>query len=273
MGVGLCLCLVHGTLSFQRRPFPLMTIVAFIPARYGSTRFPGKPLALIAGKPMIQHVYACAESCPEVSEVCVATDDQRIVDCVQRFGGRALLTGPGHPSGTDRVAEAAREMGLRPEDIVVNVQGDQPLFHPALISQMLAPLLRDSTLSMSTLKHAISDDREVADPNCVKVVTDKSGNALLFSRSPIPFFRDRKPSGGFYKHLGFYAYRMAFLNAFAALPVGDLESAERLEQLRALENGFTIRVVETEYDSMEVDTPSDVRRVEEILVRQGGLKP
>jgi 3-deoxy-manno-octulosonate cytidylyltransferase (CMP-KDO synthetase) len=240
-----------------------MKIVAFIPARYSSTRFPGKPLAHIAGRPMIQHTYNCTQACPEVSEVYVATDDQRIMDAVLGFGGKAVLTAEFHPSGTDRVADAAARLGLRPEDVVVNVQGDQPVFQSALISQMVGPVLADPALGMSTLKIRLGDDRETVDPNCVKVVTDGDDFALFFSRSVIPFYRDHNSPRVYYKHLGFYCYRMEFLTRFAGLPVGELEAAEKLEMLRAMECGFRIKVVETTFDSIEVDTPSDLRRVEE----------
>ena len=167
-----------------------MDVFAFIPARYGSTRFPGKPLAVIAGKPMIRHAYLCAKACPELTEVYVATDDERILQCVHGFGGKAVLTGAAHPCGTDRVAEAARHLGLEGDPVVVNIQGDQPFFPPAVISQMVAPLLTEPDLPMSTLKCRISDPREVENPNCVKVVTDDRNHALYFSRSPIPYFRD-----------------------------------------------------------------------------------
>lgn len=239
-----------------------MKIVAFIPARYGSTRFPGKPLALIAGRPMIQHTYRCTLACPEVSEVVVATDDQRVMDAVLAFGGKAVLTAGHHPSGTDRVADAAKRLGLQPGDVVVNVQGDQPFFNPALLSQMIGPVIEDPAVAMSTLKIRLSDERETLDPNCVKVVTDRDGYAIYFSRSVIPFHRDPGSRGEHYKHLGFYCYRMGFLARFAALGVGGLESAEKLEMLRALEYGFRIKVVETAFDSLEVDTPADLRRVE-----------
>lgn len=222
---------------------------------------------------MVQHVYQCAKACPEVSEVYVATDDERILECVGRFGGKAVLTAGAHPCGTDRVAEAATKLGLRDDDIVVNVQGDQPAFHPQIISQTIAPLREDPCLSMSTLKHPIRDVRDLENPNCVKVVTDIQGYALLFSRSPIPFYRDSGSAGAYYKHLGFYGYRMGFLTAFSRLPPGQLESAEKLEQLRALENGFRIRVVETSFDSIEVDAPADIRRVEKILARRRGTEP
>lgn len=247
-----------------------MKIVAFIPARFNSTRFQGKPLALIAGRPMIQHVYSCTKACAGIFEVFVATDDLRIAEAVRSFGGEAVLTSKVHPSGTDRIAEAARKLGLESDDVVVNVQGDQPLFPPALISDLIGPLLNDNTILMSTLKCRLSDDRAIGDPNCVKVVTDRRGYALFFSRSPIPYYRDFIPSRTHYKHLGFYGYRMEFLTTFSNLPVGDLESAEKLEQLRAMENGFRVKVVETLFDSIEVDSPADIQKVEALLA---GKKP
>jgi 3-deoxy-manno-octulosonate cytidylyltransferase (CMP-KDO synthetase) len=242
-----------------------MDIVAFIPARLHSTRFPAKPLANVAGRPMIQRVYSCTKACTEVSEVFVATDDPSIAERVQGFGGKAILTSEGHPSGTDRVAEAALKVGLRDDDLVINVQGDQPFFNPVLISQMIDPVLRDRNVLTSTLKFRLSDPLEVADPNCVKVVTDNEGYALFFSRSPIPFFRDDPSGGTYYKHLGFYCYRRGFLAKFAALPVGELESAEKLEMLRPMENGYRIKVTETAFDSIEVDSPRDIQRVEALL--------
>jgi 3-deoxy-manno-octulosonate cytidylyltransferase (CMP-KDO synthetase) len=246
-----------------------MNIVAFIPARLNSTRFPGKPLALIAGKPMIQHAYSCTLACPEVSDVFVATDDPGIMELVRGFGGKAILTSEAHPSGTDRVAEAARKLGLKKDDVVINVQGDQPSFNPVLISEMIQPVLRDGAIPMSTLKCSVSDPREIEDPNCVKVVTDNQDFALFFSRAPVPFLRDPLRHRTYYKHLGFYCYRMEFLTAFAALPIGILESVEKLEQLRAMENGYRIKVVETNLDSIEVDTPADIKRVEAAMTRSG----
>jgi len=242
-----------------------MKIYAIIPARYGSTRFPGKPLAPIAGKPMIQHVYEHALSCPEVVDVFVATDDERISRCVRDFGGKSVMTQKGHPSGTDRIAEASQKMELHKEDLIVNIQGDQPLFHPSSISRLIRPFMEDRENPMSTLKYEITDPREVQNPNNVKVVTDREGFALFFSRSPLPFFRDPNAPRRHYKHLGFYAYPMAFLTKFVTLPVGELESAEKLEQLRALEYGFKIKVEETPYDSVEVDTPEDVAKVEALI--------
>ena len=238
---------------------------AFIPARYQSSRFPGKPLALIAGKPMIQRVYERAVMCPQLTDVVVATDDVRISNCVEGFGGKVIMTGKAHCSGTDRIAEAAQMMGLEPEDIVINIQGDQPIFDPDIISQLVEPLEDDHSIPMSTLKHRIVRQDNLNNPNHVKVVTDRRGGALYFSRHPIPFFRDSEDSTKHYKHLGFYGFRMEFLIRFTKLSEGELESAEKLEQLRALEHGFKIMVVETAVDSVEVDVPEDVKRVEEVI--------
>lgn len=244
-----------------------MRIVAIIPARYASTRFPGKPLARIAGKPMVEHVCAQAAACREISDVFVATDDDRILSCVQGFGGKAVMTGSEHASGTDRIAEAANVLGLEDQDIVVNVQGDQPLVPPSLLAEMVAPFAEDKDLPMTTLMYRIRDPEEVENPNHVKVVTDTNGFALYFSRHPIPFYRDPGPKPTHYKHLGLYAYRTAFLRTFTRLPEGRLETAEKLEQLRVLEHGYRIRVLETDFDSPEVDTPDDVYRVEARMAR------
>ena len=242
-----------------------MGIFAFIPARYDSTRFPGKPLARIAGRPMIQHVYERALICKGLSQVYVATDDERISACVEGFGGKAVHTGKDHASGTDRICEAALKAGLGKKDIVVNIQGDQPLFHPSLVSLLVEPLLEDGSVSMTTLKFMITDPEEVGNPNHVKVVTDLQGNAIYFSRCSIPFSRDPDEKSFYYKHLGFYGYRMEFLERFTSLPEGVLESLEKLEQLRALENGFKIRVLESPFDSIEVDVPEDIIKIEDAL--------
>lgn len=244
-----------------------MRIVAFIPARYDSTRFPGKPLAMIAGRPMIQHVYQRALACPEISEVCVATDDKRIFEAVQAFHGKAVFTRGEHSTGTDRIAEAAKRMQLESDHVIINIQGDQPIFQPSNIRDLIRPLKEDAAIPMSTLMYRIRDEKEVQDPNHVKVVTDHEGFALFFSRSPIPFFRDPDSDRVYFKHLGFYGYRMDFLQKFATLPRGDLEGAEKLEQLRAMEHGFKIKVVETSWDSIEVDTPADIKRVESLLAQ------
>ncbi|MBW2609704.1 MAG: 3-deoxy-manno-octulosonate cytidylyltransferase [Deltaproteobacteria bacterium] len=245
-----------------------MKTIAFIPSRYDSTRFPGKPLALISGKPMIQHVYRCATSCPDVSEVFVATDDERIFQCVHDFGGKAIMTERKHPSGTDRIAEAVQKIGLSEDDLIVNIQGDQPVFHPEIISRMIDPLKQDSDIPMGTVQFRITDQAEVENGNIVKVVTDNEGFALYFSRSPIPLFRDSESDRVCYKHLGFYVYRKDFILQFSRLPGGKLEAAEKLEQLRALEHGFRIRVVEVAHDSTEVDAPEDIRKIEELEAGQ-----
>jgi 3-deoxy-manno-octulosonate cytidylyltransferase (CMP-KDO synthetase) len=179
------------------------------------------------------------------------------------------MTEKRHRTGTDRIAEASQKMHLKDSDLIVNVQGDQPLFHPSAISDLIAPLEEDPRISMSTLKYRIRDETEINNPNHVKVVTDKEGFALFFSRSPIPFFRDSKSHVVYYKHLGFYAYRNDFLLNFGRLPVGELESSEKLEQLRALEFGFKIKVVETVFDSVEVDTPEDIKKAEAIIAESG----
>lgn len=244
-------------------------VVAIIPARYLSNRFTGKPLALIAGKPMIQHVVERARQVKLLSRVVVATDDMRIGECVASFGGEYVLTRNDHVSGSDRLAEAAELLNISEHDVVVNIQGDQPLFDAEVVAQVAQPLLDDPALPMSTLIYKIIRPEEINDPNHVKTVFDHNFNALYFSRSPVPF--QRNPEEGiaptYYKHLGFYAYRKGFLLTFVALPEGEWERFEKLEQLRALEYGYKIRVVLTEYDSIEVDTPEDLRRVEEHLQR------
>lgn len=249
-----------------------MKITVIIPARYGSTRFEGKAIADIMGKPMVQHVYERASRASLVSDVMVATDDERIAAAVRTFGGRVEMTSPTHETGTDRLAEVARRSDA---DIIVNVQGDEPLIEPAMIDQAIRPLVEDSTLPMGTLKSRITTLHDFLSPNVVKVVTDQAGFALYFSRSPLPNFRDRWNdlkdeafiSGKLlcYKHVGLYVYRRDFLLRFASLAPTPLEQAEKLEQLRALENGHRIRVVETEHASIGVDTPADLEKVLEYL--------
>jgi 3-deoxy-manno-octulosonate cytidylyltransferase (CMP-KDO synthetase) len=244
-----------------------MRQIVIIPARYGSTRLPGKALALILGKPLIQWVYEQARQVPELDGIYVATDDGRIQECVEGFGGQAIMTRSDHPSGSDRLAEAASLLGLDPADIVVNIQGDQPVFPPELIGKLAAPLRRDSHVVMVTPARRLSDPHLAQDPNVVKVVFDHQGRALYFSRSPLPFWRDAGEPY-FYKHIGIYAYRVAFLQQFVTLPPGRWEEAEKLEQLRALEHGFPIHVVETTRDTLEVDTPEDMLKVENYLRKE-----
>ncbi len=210
---------------------------------------------------MLQHVYERALQSRYLTSTLIATDDERVLTVAKSFGAAARMTRADHPSGTDRVAEAA---SAEAATIIVNIQGDEPLIDPAAIDAAILPLAHDPDLVMSTLKKRIEDEREIHDPNVVKVVTDRTGDAVYFSRCPIPYHRGNEP-GEYYKHVGLYVYRRDFLLAYSALPVGPLEQAERLEQLRALENGYRIRVVETEYESLGVDTPEDLERVRELF--------
>jgi 3-deoxy-manno-octulosonate cytidylyltransferase (CMP-KDO synthetase) len=215
---------------------------------------------------MIEHVYRRAASAPSVNAVVVATDDVRIASAVERFGGIARLTRSSHRTGTDRLAEVAEDL---PCDIVVNVQGDEPLIEPQVIEDVIAPLEADPTLQMSTVRRRITDEAEYTNPHVVKVVVDADGTALYFSRSPIPFARDgSRGAVGAYKHVGLYAYRRSFLLAFARLQPTPLEMAESLEQLRALEHGFRIGTVEIQHDSIGVDTPEDLERARRLVAAE-----
>lgn len=242
-----------------------MNIVCIIPSRYESSRFPGKPLADLCGKPMIQHVYERALKSPLVSHAAVATDDERIFRAVKGFGGNAVMTSSTHRSGTDRIAEAVSTLGLGDSDVVVNIQGDQPLFEPVQIEEVARPLIDDANVCFSTLIYRIRRDEEITHPNAVKVVFDQDGFALYFSRATIPHVRDRGLRAAYYKHHGIYAYRKSFLVTFTGLAEGKLEKLEALEQLRALEHGYRIKVVETPFDSVEVDTPEELARVRKII--------
>lgn len=247
-----------------------MKITAVIPARFASTRFPGKALAEIGGKPMIQHVYERTSRAKLVSRTIVATDDPRIADAVKLIGGEVIMTSANHETGTDRLAEVA--LGLD-SDVIVNVQGDEPLICPDMIDQAIQPFLEDAILQMGTLKTRIKCLHDFLSPNVVKVVTDNQGYALYFSRSPLPFFRDKwkdLKDESFccgkllcYKHVGLYVYRRDFLLKFASMPPTFLEISEKLEQLRAVENGVRIRVIETEFESLGVDTPDDLAKAQE----------
>lgn len=249
-----------------------MRVVAFIPARFGSTRLQGKPLSDIGGKPMIQRVYERARSARLIKDVIVATDDERILRAVFSFGGKAVLTSLDHRSGTDRIAEAVESVKEKAQ-VVVNMQGDEPLIEPDMIDEAVRPMLDDPKLDICTLKTAITDEHEYLDTNAVKVVTDKEGYALYFSRSPIPHYKNRtsfdklpvKP----FKHIGLYVYRRDFLLMFPGLKPTPLEEAEGLEQLRAIENGARIKVVETRYNPVSVDTPSDLEKVRGIFKAAG----
>ena len=239
-------------------------IAVVIPARYASERLPGKPLALIAGKPMIQHVVERARRARGVHKVVVAADDRRVIDVVRAFGGEAELTSTEHASGTDRVAELARRLDA---DHFINVQGDEPMLEPLAIEE-LAQLLRQG-VPMATLCRPVQDGESLDDPNTAKVVLDHKGDALYFSRAPIPFYREGRPRNALtFIHVGIYGFSRDALFAFAALPRGRLEKAERLEQLRALEHGLKIRVLPTPYMSMGVDTQEDLERVREHIERE-----
>ncbi|MBF0411509.1 MAG: 3-deoxy-manno-octulosonate cytidylyltransferase [Desulfamplus sp.] len=242
-----------------------LKITAIIPSRYGSKRFEGKPLANVAGKTMIQRVYEQALKADNIETVLVATDDERIFKAVENFGGKAILTDSSLRSGTDRVAQAANLLNLPDDAIVVNIQGDQPVFNPVCINQMVAPFVSEQGVYMSTLACKITNPREITDPKDVKVVMDKDGYALYFSRAQIPFPRDLETSVDYYKHLGFYAYKKSFLDVAAPLDEGYLEKIEKLEQLRVLEYGYRIRLLITEHDSLEVDIPEDILRIEKSI--------
>lgn len=235
-----------------------------IPARYQSSRLPGKPLADIAGKPMIQHVYERAAAARGVDRVLVATDDDRVFEAVRGFGGMVAMTRADHETGTDRIAEAVSEID---DAIVVNVQGDLPLLDGEAVSAALDPMLDDSELPMATLMTPLRDESEVANPNVVKVVTDRKGRALYFSRAPIPVWRDGVSPGATpaRRHIGLYVYRREFLLKYASLPPTPLEQAEKLEQLRALEHGYKIQVTEVAEAGTEVDTPADLAMVRELV--------
>ncbi|MBI2361678.1 MAG: 3-deoxy-manno-octulosonate cytidylyltransferase [Deltaproteobacteria bacterium] len=258
-----------------------MTVVAIIPARYDSVRFPGKPLALIGRKPMIQHVYESAAQTPGLDRILVATDDRRILEAVRGFGGEAVLTSRAHTSGTDRLAEISKKLKA---EWVVNVQGDLPFVRPQTIARALQPLWRNRSIPMGTARTPIFDHEEWCNPNVVKVVTDAKGFALYFSRAPIPYARDhapcrngasgaaRVPAGGIwgYRHVGVYAYRRDFLLKFARLRPTPLERTEGLEQLRALGHGYRIRVADVDEPSVEVDTPEDLSKAQTYLRNMGG---
>ena len=231
-------------------------ILGVIPARFASTRFPGKALASISGKPMVRHVWERASQSRLLDRLLVATDDERIAAAARDFGAETALTSLAHTSGTDRVAEAAATTDA---EIIVNIQGDEPLIDPAAIDLAISTLLDDPACRMATLKRRIERAEDVANPNVVKVVTTFDGWALYFSRSPIP--SNRGGSARWWKHIGLYVYRRDLLLAYSGLRRGELEQAEQLEQLRALENGIGIRVAETEYDTIGVDTPEDLDAV------------
>lgn len=241
-----------------------MNVIGVIPARFQSVRLQGKPLALIGGRPMIQHVYERAAKSTLLTELLVATDDARIFDAVAAFGGKAVMTSPAHRSGTDRVAEATAGLAA---DVVVNIQGDEPFISPRVIDQLVEPFHSETGVEMSTLMRPIDNDRDLQDPNVVKVVVGCAGFALYFSRSLIPYPRNASGHAAF-EHIGLYAYTKTFLAEYSRMAPGKLEQIEGLEQLRVLENGRRIRVVEThDHLGLSVDTPEDLARAEQFLAQ------
>jgi len=241
------------------------TVLVVIPARYASTRFPGKPLAPIAGKPMIQHVVEHVRLASLPARIIVATEDQRIKAAVEAFGGEGILTRSDHRTGTDRIAEVATHI---PADIYINVQGDEPLIDPGTVDAVAAAMAEDDAIQLATPCAAITQPNEIMDPNVVKVVLDFDGQALYFSRAPIPWVRDTgdRVAARHWKHIGLYGYRRDALLEFPTLPPGELERIEQLEQLRWLENGFHMHVVETNYNAVSVDVRADIDRVEKLLL-------
>lgn len=246
-----------------------MNAIGVIPARYGSTRLEGKVIADILGKPLIQHVYEKAKQARLLDDLIVAADDDRVFNKVKEFGGKVVFTAPKQPTGTDRIAEVVNPIDVR---VVVNIQGDEPLVRPKMIDDLARVLLEDKSLVMATLIKKIENPKDIENPNVVKVAVDKEGFALYFSRAPIPYIRGQAPedtkTSVYYKHIGLYAYTKDFLFTFTNLPSGQLESLEKLEQLRALENGYKIKCVETEFDTIGVDTPEDLEKVIEILSKE-----
>ncbi|WP_394205426.1 8-amino-3,8-dideoxy-manno-octulosonate cytidylyltransferase KdsB [Shewanella waksmanii] len=236
-----------------------MNVTLLIPARYGSSRFPGKPLAPINGKPMIQHVVERASLARGLTNIYVATDDERIKESVESFGGKVVMTNPEAASGTDRIEDAITQLGLADDDLVINLQGDQPLIDPISIEQIISLFERHpGEFEMATLGFEITEEHELNDPKHVKMVFDNNFYALYFSRARIPFGRDTDDYP-VYKHLGVYAYTKKFVSTFAKLPLGRLEDLEKLEQLRAIEHSHKIKVAISAFDSPEVDTPEDIR--------------
>ncbi len=257
-----------------------MTVLGVIPARYGSTRLPGKPLVPIAGKTLVRRVYEQTSKCKALDMVCVATDDERIAQEIAALGGRAVITSPDHPTGTDRIAETVEILesdGVIEPQIVVNVQGDMPFVDPLMIDEIVTPLLQDPSIPMGTSAYPITREEDYANPAVVKVVTDLNDFALYFSRSLIPYPR-MKTGIPVYDHIGIYVYRRDFLRTLANLNPTPLEREESLEQLRVLEHGYRIKVVKTScqdcgFAGFAVDTPEDVRRAEQLLAERGLSAP
>jgi len=243
-----------------------MNAVGIIPARYSSTRFEGKLLADFYGKPVIQHTWENAKKANSIDELIIATDDKRIYNAAKGFGANVVYTSIAHKSGSDRLTEVAASIDAK---VVVNIQADEPLLHPSMVDDVTEAVLKDKELVMATLCHKIKDATEIHDPNVVKVVFDRNGIALYFSRAAIPYERigsdDKLQIIDYYKHIGIYAYAKDFLFTFKSLPQSRLERTEKLEQLRVIENGYKIKVIETKFDTIGIDTPEDLSRAVEII--------
>ena len=231
-----------------------------IPARYGATRFPGKPLAMIVGKPLIQRVYEQARKAKNLQRLIIATDDERIMSAARAFGADVQMTSPDHQSGTERVAEVAEGLDT---PIIINIQGDEPLLQGQMIDDLVG-VLQDDSIPMATLASKVTELERIQNQDIVKVVADKNGKALYFSRSPLPF----QSADYFNQHIGIYGYQKEFLMQFHALPVSRLEACEKLEQLRALENGYTIKIISTPFQVLSVDTPEDIMAVEKFIQKE-----
>ncbi len=241
-------------------------VIGVIPARYASTRLAHKLTRKLLGKPLLQWTWESASKAHSLDKVLVACDDSRLKEMVEGFGGEAVLTSVDHTSGTDRVAEAVSEIDTK---VVINIQADEPLMHPSVINALAQTMLADEKLVMGSARNKIDDKKEINNPNAVKVVCDKDEYALYFSRFPLPYYRDQEDEKIYYKHLGIYAYTKDFLYEFKSLPSSYLEQAEKLEQLRALEAGYKIKVIETQFNSWGVDTKEDLQHVEKILAQRG----
>lgn len=240
-----------------------MDAIGIIPARYGSTRFEGKLLADLCGKPVIQHTWENAKKSKSIEDLIIATDDKRIYNSVKGFGAKAIYTSKAHRSGSDRLTEVVSTIDTK---VVVNIQADEPFIHSTMIDDVVGPLLKDKSIHMATLCHKIKDEHDLLDPNVVKVVMDRKGFALYFSRAPIPY-TSRFETGAIshYKHIGLYAYTKDFLFTFKSLPQSKLEKIERLEQLRVIENGYRVKVIETRFDTIGIDTPEDLQKAIELI--------
>lgn len=247
-----------------------MDVIGVIPARYSSTRFEGKVLADILGKPMVRHVWERARQSMLLDDLIIACDNERVASVAKGFGAKVVLTAKGHHCGTDRIIEVVNPLDVR---IVINIQSDEPLIHPMMIDAVAQALLDDSSVSMATIIKRIEGPKDLEDPNVVKAVVDKNNFALYFSRAPIPYFVKESQSAPavYYKHIGLYGYTKDFLFIYKNLPASNLERAESLEQLRVLEEGFRIKAIETKYDTIGVDTPQDLEKVKQYLQKEPGF--